>query len=388
MDKMQVTVFTVNLPQVASQINLVTPKELGTYALLSSILHTALIQRTPMKKHYTWITISLLTTLFLGGGGLVYVDWRDTTELTPPAAPAPNTTSSEAITPIPLNHSLDARKVALGARLFNDTALSADGTVSCAHCHNLSTGGVDRLARSRGISGKEGNINAPTVFNSGFSFRQFWNGRAETLEEQVDGPLQNPLEMASSWPKAIAKLSTDTQYVNSFKAIYRDGIQAHNVKDAIATFERSLITPNSRFDQFLRGDQAALNHEEQAGFLLFKQIGCTSCHQGINIGGNMYQQLGIMEDYFAVRGNVTEADMGRYNVTKLEQDKHFFKVPSLRNIAVTPPYLHDGSAKTLEDAVRIMARFQLGKELTPAEMSRVVAFLHTLTGEYLGKPLL
>ena len=385
---MQASGFLGNLPQVASQIDLVTPKELGTYALLSSILHTALIQRTPMKKHYTWITISLLTTLFLGGGSLVYVDWRDTAEITPPAAPAPNTTSSEAITPIPLNHSLDARKVALGARLFNDTVLSADDTVSCAHCHNLTTGGVDRLTHSRGISGKEGNINAPTVFNSGFNFRQFWNGRAETLEEQVDGPLHNPLEMAGSWPQAMEKLSTDTQYVAAFKAIYRDGIQAHNVKDAIATFERSLITPNSRFDQFLRGDQAVLNHEEQAGFLLFKQIGCTSCHQGINIGGNMYQQLGIMEDYFAVRGNVTEADMGRYNVTKLEQDKHFFKVPSLRNIAVTPPYLHDGSAKTLEDAVRIMARFQLGKELTPAEMSRVVAFLHTLTGEYLGKPLL
>ena len=384
---MQVTVFTVNLPQVARQIDLVTPKELGTYALLSSILHTALIQRTPMKKHYTWITISLLTALFLAGGGLVYVDWRDTTEITPPAAPAPNTTTSEALTPIPLNITFDAGKVALGARLFNDTRLSADDTVSCAHCHNLATGGVDRLTRSRGISNKEGNINAPTVFNSGFSFRQFWNGRAETLEEQIDGPIHNPVEMAGSWPKAIAKLSADPQYVAAFKNIYLDGIQAHNVKDAIATFERSLITPNSRFDQFLRGDQAALNHEEQAGFLLFKQIGCTSCHQGINIGGNMYQQLGIMEDYFAERGNVTEADMGRYNVTKHEQDRHFFKVPSLRNVAVTPPYLHDGSAKTLEDAVRIMARFQLGKELTPAEMSRVVAFLHTLTGEYLGKPL-
>lgn len=318
----------------------------------------------------------------------MYVDWRDTSEITLPAAPAPNTSSSEAITPIPLNQSLDTRKVALGARLFNDTALSADDTVSCAHCHNLATGGVDRLTRSRGISGKEGNINAPTVFNSGFSFRQFWNGRAETLEEQVDGPLHNPVEMAGNWPQTIAKLSTDVQYVDTFKTIYRDGIQAHNVKDAIATFERSLITPNSRFDQFLRGNQAALNKEEQEGYLLFKQIGCTSCHQGINIGGNMYQQLGIMEDYFAVRGNVSEADLGRYNVTKLEQDRYFFKVPSLRNIAVTQPYLHDGSAKTLEDAVRIMARFQLGKELTPAEMSRVVAFLHTLTGEYLGKPLL
>jgi cytochrome c peroxidase len=160
-----------------------------------------------------------------------------------------------------------------------------------------------------------------------------------------------------------------------------------NVKDAIATFERSLITPNSRFDRFLRGDQTALNAEEQAGYELFKQIGCTSCHQGLNIGGNMYQKLGIMEDYFAVRGHITEVDLGRFNITKLEQDRYFFKVPSLRNVAVTPPYLHDGSAATLEDAVQVMARYQLGKKLKVAEVAKIVAFLRTLTGEYSGKPL-
>lgn len=271
--------------------------------------------------------------------------------------------------------------------MFNDPRLSGDGSISCASCHNLDTGGVDRLPRSSGVGGKEGGINAPTVFNSGFNFRQFWDGRAETLEDQIDGPLQNPVEMAGTWPKALAAIAEDPQYAAAFSALYRDGIQSRNVKDAIATFERSLITPNSRFDRFLRGDQTALSEEELAGYDLFKQIGCTSCHQGLHIGGNMYQKLGIMEDYFAVRGHITEVDLGRFNITKREQDRYFFKVPTLRNVAVTPPYLHDGSAATLEEAVQVMTRYQLGKKLKKADEVRIVAFLRTLTGEYSGKPL-
>ena len=193
--------------------------------------------------------------------------------------------------------------------------------------------------------------------------------------------------MDGTWPKALAAIADDPQYASAFRALYRDGIQPQNVKDAIATFERSLITPNSRFDRFLRGDQTALNAEEKAGYGLFKQIGCTSCHQGLNIGGNMYQKLGIMEDYFAVRGHITEVDLGRLNITKRERDRYFFKVPSLRNVAVTPPYLHDGSVATLEEAVQIMARYQLGKQLKTADVAKIVAFLRTLTGEYSGKPL-
>jgi cytochrome c peroxidase len=328
-----------------------------------------------------------LSVAFMGGAGY-YLDRADSNEgLAVTTARGQASTAADPIVPLPLNVSLDARKVELGEQLFNDPRLSGDGSISCAHCHNLATGGVDRLVHSRGIGGAEGGINAPTVFNSGFSFRQFWDGRAESLDDQIDGPLQHPAEMASTWPKAVTVLSQDAKYRSEFSAIYPDGIQPRNVKDAIADFERSLVTPNSRFDRFLRGDRTAMNEEELAGYRLFKQIGCISCHQGVNIGGNMYQRLGIMEDYFAARGNIDAADLGRFNVTKRELDRYLFKVPSLRNVAVTPPYLHDGSARTLEDAVKIMARYQLGEELDAGDVYKIVAFLRTLTGEYLGKPL-
>jgi cytochrome c peroxidase len=341
-----------------------------------------------MSARNIWIVATALFTAFLGGVGLFYIYEHNSSDFSTPTTVQDKTSAApNPITPLPLSQSLDTRKVALGEELFNDPRLSGDGSISCAHCHNLATGGVDRLTYSRGIGGKEGGINAPTVFNSGFNFRQFWNGRAETLEDQIDGPLQNPVEMGSTWPGAIAALSEDQNYRSKFKTIYDDGIQPHNVKDAIATFERSLITPNSRFDRFLRGDKTALNNEEQAGYRLFKQLGCISCHQGINIGGNMYQKLGIMEDYFAARGHLTDADQGRFSVTNQARDRHFFKVPSLRNIALTPPYLHDGSAKELEDAVKVMARYQLGRKVDADEVSKIAAFLRTLTGEYKGKTL-
>jgi cytochrome c peroxidase len=326
--------------------------------------------------------------MFLGGVGWVYLDWHDSSEISIlTTTQEPTSGPGDIFTPIPLSLSLDSRKVELGGQLFSDPKLSGDGSIACAHCHDLATGGVDRMSHSRGIGGQVGGINAPTVFNSGFNFRQFWDGRAETLEDQIDGPLQNPVEMGSTWPQALAAISENQQYSSAFKTIYRDGIQSRNVKDAIATFERSLITPNSRFDRFLRGDQTVLNEEEQAGYGLFKRVGCASCHQGVNIGGNMYQKLGIMEDYFVVRGHIGAVDLGRFNITKREQDRYFFKVPSLRNVAMTPPYLHDGSAATLEEAVQVMARYQLGKKLRAAEVAKIAAFLRTLTGEYSGKPL-
>lgn len=294
---------------------------------------------------------------------------------------------AEPITPLPLSVPLDRRKVALGRRLFHEPQLSGDGSVSCAHCHSLASGGVDRLARSRGIGGKEGGINAPTVFNSGLNFRQFWNGRAASLEDQIDGSLEAPSEMGSSWPLAIARLSRDRSYLLEFVPLYPDGVQPRNVKDAIATFERSLLTPNSRFDRFLRGQALALNEEELAGYRLFKQLGCSSCHQGVNVGGNMYQKLGIVEDYFKARSGIGEADLGRFSITRREEDHDVFKVPSLRNVALTPPYLHDGSAVTLEDAIQVMARYELGERPTARDVKMVAAFLRTLTGEYDGRPL-
>ena len=329
-----------------------------------------------------------LTLVLFGGASLIYLTSHNSSSFAElPAIKVQTIKTVDPLAPLPLEIKLNDRKVALGGRLFNDPILSGDGSVSCAHCHNLAAGGVDRQPHSRGIGGKEGGINAPTVFNSGFNFRQFWDGRADTLENQIDGPLQHPSEMGSNWQHAVKVLSADSFYRSEFKSLYSDGIQPQNIKDAIATFERSLITPNSRFDRFLRGDKTAMNQEEQAGYQLFQKLGCISCHQGMNIGGNMYQKLGVMEDYFAVRGNPTIADQGRFNVTKQEKDRHFFKVPSLRNVAVTAPYLHDGSAKKLEDAVKVMARFQLGKKIDQNEVAKIVAFLRTLTGQYLGKTL-
>ncbi len=295
--------------------------------------------------------------------------------------------ASRPIEPIPVDLDLDARKVSLGDALFHDPRLSHDDTVSCATCHDLSTGGCDRRPTSVGIGGAVGPINAPTVFNSGLQFRQFWDGRAESLEEQASGPVHAPIEMGSNWPEVFSKLREDPDFMQRFTAIYPDGLNAENITDAIATFERSLQTPNSRFDQFLNGDESALTEVELRGYRLFRDYGCVSCHQGVAIGGNMYQRFGVFGDYFAERESPTEADLGRFNTTGREADRHVFKVPTLRNIAVTQPYFHDGSAETLDHAVRIMARYQLGRELEEEEVVVLVAFLETLTGEYQGRPL-
>ena len=238
------------------------------------------------------------------------------------------------------------------------------------------------MTRSVGINGQQGNINAPTVFNASYNFRQFWDGRAETLEEQIDGPTHAAAEMGSNWAEIIAKLRQAPEYVTAFAKLYPEGIQAQTIRDAIATFERSLTTPDSRFDQYLKGNQNALSPAEKEGYQIFKSYGCISCHQGVSMGGNMYQKFGVMGDYFKDRGKLTEADYGRYNVTKNEADKFIFKVPSLRNVALTSPYFHDGSAKRLEDAVIVMGRYQLGRELAPTEIAALVKFLQTLTGEY------
>ena len=231
-----------------------------------------------------------------------------------------------------------------------------------------------------------GTINAPTVLNSGFSFSQFWDGRAETLEEQVGFPLQEHSEMGSTWEEVISKLRQSQKYIRDFQQSYADGIRREHIQDAIAVFERSLYTPNSRFDRYLRNPNSVLTAKEQEGYHLFKTLGCASCHQGINVGGNMYQKLGVMAPYFSDRGNVTKADFGRFNVTGDHNDLYMFKVPTLRNVELTAPYFHDGSANSLEEAVRMMAKYQLGRKLSSEEVELIVAFLKTLTGELNGKP--
>ena len=315
--------------------------------------------------------------------------WPDNRLTTlPPADHMAVTVSSESISPIPDSMpDLDQAKISLGNVLFHDTSLSHDNTIACASCHRLELGGVDGKKFSIGVGGKLSEINAPTIYNSGFNFRQFWNGRAETLEEQVAGPIHNPLEMGSNWAAVISKLKQSSSYVTAFSRSYSNGITSENIADAIATFVRSLITPNSRFDKYLKGDANAITEYELSGYKQFTSYGCIACHQGRNIGGNMYEKLGVMRDYFAERGNITEADKGRYAITNNPDDMHKFKVPSLRNVALTAPYFHDGTAQTLEQAVAVMGKFQLGISLPNDDVSRISAFLRTLTGEYNGHPL-
>jgi cytochrome c peroxidase len=200
-------------------------------------------------------------------------------------------------------------------------------------------------------------------------------------------PVLNPLEMGSNWADVVDRLSRDPAVVAAFKESYGDGLRAGNVQDALAVFVRSLVTPNARFDKYLRGDATAVTPEELRGYQLFKSYGCVSCHQGVNVGGNMFQQFGVMGNYFASRGSVLKADLGRYNVTGQEADRHVFKVPSLRNVALTAPYFHDGSARTLGEALDVMFKFQLGRSAPRQDKELIIKFLHTLTGEYRGKPL-
>ena len=229
----------------------------------------------------------------------------------------------------------DPEKVALGRALFHDPRLSKDDTTACVSCHDLASGGDDGRKVSIGVEGKLGSINAPTVFNVGLNFKQFWDGRAATLEQQIDGPVQSPVELGTLWPDVIQKLYVHESYPQRFKALYPDGINRENVKNALAEFMKSLTTPNSRFDQWLLGDEDAISSLERQGYALFKYYGCVSCHQGANVGGNMFQVFGVLNNYFKRRGNITEADLGRYNYTGNPLDRHAFKVPSLRMAALT-----------------------------------------------------
>ncbi len=281
----------------------------------------------------------------------------------------------------------ELKKIALGKCLYNDKRLSADNTIACATCHQLDKGGTDQMVNSIGIHGQHGPINSPTVYNAAFNFRQFWDGRVANLQEQANGPVNNPIEMGSNWTEVIAKLQKDPSYVSRFNGIYKDGISSQNITDAIASFEQTLLTPNSRFDQFLSGNKIALNADEQKGYGLFLKYNCAVCHAGVNLGGLSFEKMGVKKDYFARRGNLTQADNGRYNVTRLPSDLHKFKVPTLRNIEVTAPYFHDGYTSDLPQAVHVMAEYQTGHVISQKESQLIAAFLRTLTGVYNGKPV-
>lgn len=285
--------------------------------------------------------------------------------------------SKEPIQPIPMSYDWDSAKIELGKKLFFEPRLSRSGWISCNSCHNLSTGGADNLPTSIGHKWLFGPINSPTVLNARFNLAQFWDGRANDLREQAKGPVANPMEMASNHELAVNVLQSIPAYVQWFKEVYRDEkITIDNIADAIAAFEETLTTPNSRFDWWLKDYDDKITDAEKDGYALFKDKGCIVCHNGFGVGGNSFQKFGIAKPY-----DKDTQTLGRYNVTKDEKDKYVFKVPLLRNIELTAPYFHDANTWSLSEAVNTMAEYQLGVTLADDETNRIVAFLKTLTGD-------
>lgn len=285
--------------------------------------------------------------------------------------------SEMLITPIPSDIKLNKEKVLLGKMLFHDTRLSKDDTISCASCHDIPNGGDDSRTFSIGFNNQVGTINSPTILNSSLNFVQFWDGRVNTLEEQAVGPIHNPIEMNSNFVEIISKLKNDDVYKKQFSQIYNTTINKNNIIDAIVEFEKSLTTPNSKFDLYLKGQKDILNEKEKKGYDLFQSYGCISCHNGVNLGGNLFQKVGIIDRYF----KEDETNLGRYNITKQNKDKFYFKVPTLRNIELTAPYLHNGSLKDLRSVIEIMIKYQVGAIYEDKDIENIELFLKTLTGE-------
>ena len=285
--------------------------------------------------------------------------------------------AQEPVQPIAPAKITEPGKVELGKKLWFDPRLSKSGFISCNSCHNLSMGGSDNIKTSIGDRWQQGPINSPTVLNSSLNLAQFWDGRAKDLREQAGGPIANPGEMAFTHELAIDMLRSIPAYVQEFKTVFgHDKLSIDEVTVAIAAFEETLVTPNARFDQWLKGDKAALKSDELAGYKLFKDSGCVACHNGPNLGGNSFQKMGIVEPY-----KTTNTAEGRFAVTGKDADRFNFKVPTLRNVELTYPYFHDGSADTLAQAVTVMGRLQLGRTYSEDETGKIVAFLKTLTGD-------
>ena len=293
-----------------------------------------------------------------------------------------------AFKPIPLNapelagNPTTPEKLALGRMLYFDPRLSASHAISCASCHAIGLGGADNEPTSIGHRWQRGGRNAPTVFNAQFDFAQFWDGRAKDLFEQAGGPMINPVEMASPQEHIVEQLKSLPAYSAYFaKAFPRsaDPVTQENVQKAIAVFEATLITPNAPFDKYLRGNNDALDAQQKAGLRLFMDKGCSACHNGVNIGGGRYAKFGVVSS----PGDKLRppADLGRFAITKDEADRYVFKVPTLRNIALTAPYFHSGQVWDLSEAIKVMGKVQLGADLTPDETAKIAAFLTSLTGD-------
>ena len=352
---------------------------------LAKIEKVVLDDRMPMPKYYLVHWGSSLTA----AKRQIVLDWVRSRRIAMYDDNLPENRNAEPVRPVDTYIEYDPAKAELGFDLFHDTRLSVDNTVSCASCHDLATAGVDNHQYSHGVNDLMGGVNAPTVFNAVYNFVQFWDGRAATLAAQAAGPPLNPVEMASSsFDEIIAKLQADKAFAKKFNAVYPDGMTEANLTDAIEHFERTLITPGSRFDKWLMGDDSALTADELEGYELFKKYDCATCHAGKNLGGLSYELMGLRRHYFAERGlELTEEDNGRYKETKNERDRHRFKVPGLINVEHTWPYYHDGTRHTLEEAVLDMGKYQSGVDLAQAEVDKITAYLKTLTGEYKGKPV-
>ncbi len=342
--------------------------------------HHRPIHSHPMigPRRSLWRFVTVLSALWVLGTGWGAGPTFDT-GAAPPAMQEP--------VPLPLTLTADPTRVTLGARMFQDVRLSGQNRMACAMCHQLTRGGADGQPHSLSADGTPLSRNTPTIFNVAFNFSYNWDGAAATLEAQAEQVLLNPAVMHTTWPELLAKLRRDPGYAATFKAAYPDGLTPANVLDALATYERSLITPDARFDRYLRGQEQALTAEEEQGYQLFKTYGCVACHHGLNVGGNLFQKFGIFPDMVGLIRPGVEGDPGRFRVTGVDRDRGVFRVPSLRNVALTAPYFHDGSATTLEDAVDTMGRVQLGRTLTHEEIRLIVQFLRTLTGDYRGRSL-
>jgi cytochrome c peroxidase len=282
----------------------------------------------------------------------------------------------EPISPIPIEAIADIKKAKLGKELFMDALLSRDNSTACISCHDIFNGGADTRVVSQGFENQKGDIQSPTVLNAKYNFKQFWNGRADNLYKQADGPIQNPVEHNMDSKTVEERINASTNYKEKFKEAYNVSYITYAlVLDAIVEFENTLTTPNSKFDKFLR-HELELSKEEKEGYIIFKQLGCITCHNGINIGSNSFQKMGTFIEYES-QNNYPD----RYLITKKENNKNVFKVPTLRNITLTAPYFHDGSASTLKEAIVTMSKYNLGQKLTDNEIDKIILFLGTLKGE-------
>jgi cytochrome c peroxidase len=278
---------------------------------------------------------------------------------------------------LPPEEDIPEKKAMLGQKLYFERKLSKNQSISCNNCHELRAYGVDNMPVSLGYAGQKGPRNAPSVYNASLHFKQFWDGRAESVEEQATKPILNAKEMGNEEKALIERLSADQHYVQDFKTVFgadKPSISLKHIGEAIGAYERTLRTP-SRWDRFLAGETQALSNDEKRGLQVFMQAGCQACHHGALMGGDSFQKLGQVEPW------PDSHDLGRYQVSHQESDKMVFKVPSLRNVEKTAPYFHDGSVATLEEAIRLMGKHQLGKSLKPEEIQAIKTFLEALTGE-------